>query len=244
MSGKTEARVRLLRYTPDPEGAVALGARLCYSPSGLDELGEKLSQADKAKYIQRLVDMGHVSPLEHASFTFGLEGVSRALLAQITRHRLASFSVQSQRYVSKKNDDVFDYIIPPAIERLGGEAVAEYGQQMRTMQNWYNDWLDRLGNAGESSNEDARFVLPNACETKMLLTMNARELLHFFGLRCCNRAQWEIRGVAWSMLELCRKAAPAIFRTAGPACVAGQCPEGNMTCGRAEEVRRRHGGMQ
>lgn len=154
------------------------------------------------------------------------------LLAQLTRHRLASFSVQSQRYVSKANEQgCFSYILPPAIEALGEEAVAEYDRQMMTMQQWYNDWQARLGNAGEASNEDARFVLPNAAETRMVLTMNARELLHFFRMRCCNRAQWEIREMAWKMLELARPTAPYIFADAGAPCIHGVCPEGKMTCG-------------
>lgn len=233
-----EPRVRLLHHTPEPEKAVALGAKLCYDGSGLEQLAETMEQTDINKFIKRLVGMGHLSPLEHASFTFGIEGVSRAFLAQVTRHRIASFSVQSQRYVSKRTDDVFPYIIPPAIKLLGEEAVKEYDAQMRTMQKWYNDWVDRLGGSGESSNEDARFILPNASETKMLLTMNARELLHFFSLRCCNRAQWEIRGVAWSMLDLCFTAAPAIFETAGPGCIGGGCSEGRMSCGKQEEVRK------
>jgi len=179
--------------------------------------------------------MGHESVLEHVSFTFLIEGVSRVLLAQLTRHRIASFSVQSQRYVSYA--DGFGYIIPPAIAALGEDAVAEYEGQMAQMQSWYEGWQKRLGDAGEKSNEDARFVLPNACETRILMTMNARELRHFFALRMCSRAQWEIRQMATSMFEQCCRVAPAMFRDAGPGCLRGACPEGAKSCGRVAQIR-------
>ena len=128
--------------------------------------------------------------------------------------------------------DGFDYVIPPSIRELGDEAVSDFCSQMDTMHRWYTEWQQRLGAKGEKSNEDARFVLPNACATRMVVTMNARELLHFFELRCCNRAQWEIRALAWDMLRLCREAAPEIFENAGPACLRGACPEGKASCGR------------
>ena len=188
-------KVNLIRYTEDPEATVALAAKLCYSDRELPDLTENIMAKDNSAFISKLTEMGHMSPIEHASFTFSIEGVSRALLAQITRHRIASFSVRSQRYVS---EDSFNYIIPPAIEALGAAAVARYVGQMDTIMDWYRDWQSALGR-GEKSNEDARFILPNACETKMVVTMNARELMHFFELRCCNRAQWEIREVAWMM---------------------------------------------
>ncbi|MDL2220226.1 FAD-dependent thymidylate synthase [Eubacteriales bacterium OttesenSCG-928-N14] len=232
-------KVKLLAATPNAQQIVAMGAKLCYSAANLDDLQQGVEAKDQQKYLEKLVDMGHLSPIEHASFTFGVEGVSRALLAQITRHRIASFSVQSQRYVGKANTaDGFDYILPPAIEALGEEAVAEFDAQMRQMHAWYTTWVDRLGNAGQSSNEDARFVLPNASETKMVITMNARELLHFFKLRCCNRAQWEIRDLAWQMLKLAQQQAPYLFAAAGPGCIDGACPEGKMSCGKMAEVRQ------
>ncbi|HEX3032187.1 MAG TPA: FAD-dependent thymidylate synthase, partial [Bacillota bacterium] len=184
--------VNLLRHTLNPEEVVAMGAKLCYSGAGIEELMQGIESADQSKFIEKLLDIEHLSPIEHASFTFGIEGVSRALLAQITRHRIASFSVKSQRYVSESssvNEGVFDYIIPPRIEALGAEQVAEFKRQMAQMQDWYDYWNEQLGASGESSHEDARFVLPNAAETKLVVTMNARELFHFFNLRCCNRAQ-------------------------------------------------------
>ena len=236
---EVKPNVKLLRYTPAPEELVAMAGKLCYSPASLDDLQERIETHDQSKYLKKLTDMGHLSPIEHASFTFGIEGVSRSLLAQITRHRIASFSVQSQRYVALGDDENgFDYVVPPRIAALGEEAEAEYHAQMAQMNAWYQTWRKRLG-AGEASNEDARFVLPNAAATRMLVTMNARELLHFLSLRCCNRAQWEIREVAWQMLEQAYAAAPQLMRLAGPSCLHGACPEGRMSCGRAEEVRER-----
>ncbi|MEG2202614.1 MAG: FAD-dependent thymidylate synthase [Christensenellaceae bacterium] len=234
---QTKLKTVLLMATPDPELLVSMGAKLCYSSSDI----EKLQQSPKSEeFIDRLTQMGHLSPIEHASFTFGIEGVSRALLAQITRHRLASFSVQSQRYVNQtKKSGEFAYIIPPSIEALGNDAVKKFEDQMHTMQEWYDEWVQELGANGEKSNEDARFVLPNACETKMILTMNARELLHFFHLRCCNRAQWEIRELAWQMLALVLSKAPSLFKNAGPSCVSGTCTEGKMTCGKMREMKER-----
>ena len=205
--------VKLLEYTPNPERTVALAAKLCYSDATIENLQEGLDKGDVNKFIERLRSFGHASPFEHASFTFGIEGVSRSLLAQITRHRIASYSVKSQRYVAaNKGEDTFNYVIPQAIEELGEDKI-------------------------EKSNEDARFVLPNAAETKMVVTMNARSLMNFFNLRCCNRAQWEIREVAWQMLALVLEVAPSIFGNCGASCVAGPCSEGKMSCGKMLEVR-------
>ena len=227
-------KVILIRHTLSPEETVALGAKLCYSKSTVEQLKEKVSQKDQGEFIDRLMAMGHESVLEHASFTFGIEGVSRALLAQLTRHRLASFSVQSQRYVGYEQG--FGYIIPPRIQALGKNAVEEFQAQMSTMEQWYKEWQRKLG-SGESSNEDARFVLPNACETRLIMTMNVRELRHFLSLRMCERAQWEIRALATEIHRLCMEAAPALFRDAGPECLRGRCPEGEKTCGKMTEKR-------
>ena len=234
---EAKLQVTLLSHTPDPEKTCALAARTCYSALGYEELRALVEEKDQAAFLRRIVASGHLSVLEHASFTFGISGVSRALLAQVTRHRIASFSVQSQRYVSL--DKGFCYIVPPRIKALGADAEKEFARQMDEMQRWYVEWQERLGGSGEGSNEDARFVLPNACETHITMTMNARELLHFFSLRCCNRAQWEIREMAVEMLRLCKQAAPAIFENAGPGCVSGPCPEGAKTCGKAAEMREK-----
>ncbi len=236
MPERKALKVELIRHTLNPEETIALGAKLCYSKATIGDLKEKTEAKDQSTYIEKLLGMGHESVLEHATFTFGIEGVSRVLLAQITRHRLASFSVQSQRYVSY--DQGFGYILPPQIEALGPEAVSEYERQMETIQTWYRGWQDQLGAAGEGSNEDARFVLPGACETRLMMTMNVRELRHFLSLRMCNRAQWEIRALAKEMHRLCLEVAPALFADAGPGCLRGKCPEGAKTCGRMEEVRQ------
>ncbi len=235
---QVKPKVKLLQYTPVPENLVSMAARLCYSQSDLEALEARVEQRDQTAFIKKVTGMGHLSVIEHAAFTFGIEGVSRSFLAQITRHRIASFSVQSQRYVAQGGEQGFDYVIPPAIEALGEEAVREFESQMQAMSGWYEAWRARLGK-GEKSNEDARFVLPNACATRMMVTMNARELLHFLNLRCCGRAQWEIREAAWQMLDLAYKAAPALFENAGPGCLGGACPEGEKSCGRAGEMRER-----
>ena len=225
-------KVVLLQYTPEPERTVALAARLCYSPSGIDALQEKLSGADITGFLEKIMSLGHQSVLEHASFTFGIEGISRAASHQLVRHRLASYSQQSQRYVTFSGSE-FPLVVPESIS--GNAARREvFDRAMHACAEAYRTLVE----AGVPA-EDARFVLPNAAETKIIVTMNARELLHFFGLRCCERAQWEIRAVACEMLCLVRGTAPVIFRDAGPGCLAGPCPEGSMTCGNAAEVRKR-----
>ena len=233
---EVKLHVALIRHTLSPEETVALGARLCYSRATIDDLTRRVSAKDQSDFVQKIMGMGHDSVLEHASFTFGVEGVSRVLLAQLTRHRLASFSVQSQRYVSYEQG--FGYIVPPKIAALGQDAADEYARQMDQMHQWYCRWQERLGAAGESSNEDARFVLPGACETRLMMTMNVRELRHFFSLRMCSRAQWEIRALATEMHRLCMEVAPALFADAGPGCLRGACPEGAKSCGRAAEIRK------
>lgn len=232
---RSEMKAVLIRHTLSPEEVVALGARLCYSKARVDDLLDKVEAKDQTEFVHKIMSMGHDSVLEHASFTFGIEGVSRTLLAQITRHRVASFSVQSQRYVSYEKG--FGYIVPPKIEALGADAVAEFERQMDTMHQWYVQWQEKLG-TGEGGNEDSRFVLPGACETRMMVTMNVRELRHFFSLRMCSRAQWEIRALANEMHRLCMEVAPALFENAGPACLRGACPEGEKTCGKMLQIRQ------
>ena len=245
-------KVTLLAHTPQPEHILAAAARLCYSPATIDDVMESLTEEKTASFVEMLAEIGHESPIEHASFTFGIEGVSRALLAQLTRHRIASFSVQSQRYVA---ETMFEYVVPPQIADIP-EAAAEFRRAMEEDQRHYESLTARLkekhladklaaGMGEKEANraaekqaiEDARFVLPNACTTKILMTMNARSLMNFFHHRCCNRAQWEIRELAERMLVLCLEVAPHLFKNAGPSCIAGPCPEGKMSCGRAEEVR-------
>lgn len=231
MSKNTELKVELLQHNAEPEMIAALAAKLCYSGAELSDLKEKVSGAEQTDFIRKLIGMGHFSVFEHVSFSFGIEGVSRALTHQLVRHRLASYSQKSQRYV--KAGAEFPYIIPHTIED-NEEALAIYRKAMSKIAECYNE-LSSLNIPAE----DARYVLPNACETKIIVTMNARELLHFFALRSCNRAQWEIRELSDKMLALCYAVAPAIFENAGPGCVSKGCSEGNFTCGRASDVRSR-----
>lgn len=226
--------VTLLAHTPEPVMKIALGARLCYSDSDIASLAEA-TKGREDKLVKKLYSLGHLAMFEHASFTFGIEGVSRSLLAQITRHRVASFAVQSQRYVKM---DGADFVVPPAIEALGEEAINEYSAQLETMQGFYNHWL----NLGIKA-EDARFMLPNAAATRMLVTMNARELLHFLSLRCCERAQWEIRRLAWCMLGILLREAEPIFINAGPNCVCEKCSEGSMSCGNSAKMKELHASL-
>ena len=253
------AKVTLLTYTTEPERTVASAAKLCYSASDISTIKEGLTDEKTASFVEMLAELGHESPIEHAYFTFGIEGVSRSLLAQITRHRIASYSVQSQRYVKEKN---FSYVTPPEIAK-DPETLKIYEESMAKAEEAYHALADKLSegylneflaagidektakrNAEKKAIEDARFVLPNACETKLVMTINARSLINFFHHRCCNRAQWEIRDVADQMLALVSKVAPNIFKTAGPPCLVGGCPEGKMSCGKLKEVREKYKNMR
>lgn len=223
--------VILLTHTPEPEKIVAAAAKLCYSQKAdIKTLMDGLDTETVNKFIKKLMAMHHESPLEHVSFTFAIEGVSRALLAQITRHRIASFSVRSQRYCSEED---FDSIMPDPVYQ-DPKKRAVFRSAMADVKIAYNELQD-LG----SKNEDARSVLPNACATRMIVTMNLRELLHFFNLRCCVRAQAEIRELANRMLILCKEVSPVLFMHAGAHCEAlGYCPEGKMSCGRAPTLEK------
>ncbi len=236
---QSKLKVVLLRHTPEPEEAVALAAKLCYSSANIGDLQEKIEAKDQKKFVEKLVKIGHMSPIEHVTFTFGIEGISRACSHQLVRHRLASYSQQSQRYVKAGGSEGFGFIVPPSVIEAGKKDW--FIEKMGQMQMWYDELVEALGDSGEKSNEDARFLLPNAAETKIIVTMNARELLHFFRQRCCNRAQWEIRYMAEEMFKLAKEVAPTIFTKAGPGCVSGPCTEGEMTCGKIKEVRKKYG---
>lgn len=164
---------------------------------------------------------GHLSTAEHAQFTFEIDGVSRVLLAQLTRHRIASFSVQSQRYTGVKPE----WIVPPSVNLYGYEnayrAYCDAGYAL----------MQEMMEHGVPA-EDARFAIPQGVTCGLIMSMNARELMHFFDLRCCSRAQWEIRALAFEMLELCKIAAPQLFENAGASCAHGPCPEGKKSCGK------------
>lgn len=262
-------KVTLLTHTPMPEQTVAMAAKLCYSPSDIESLRDGLTEEKTTAFLDMLSDLGHGSPVEHASFTFGIEGISRACSHQLVRHRIASYSQQSQRYV---DGNKFDFVTPPEIADCE-EAYSEYKKIIDTQADAYGKIRDALivkyirQNKGadlsgtndeiinafkdedkktfnayvKKANEDARFILPNACTTKIICTFNTRSLYNFFAHRCCNRAQWEIREVAQQMLLLCLEAAPTLFKKCGPSCLFGACPEGKMSCGKMKEMREKYG---
>ncbi|WAM34437.1 FAD-dependent thymidylate synthase [Caldicellulosiruptor morganii] len=253
-------KVSLLSHTPEPEKVVATAAKLCYSNTSVENIFDRLDDEAIKNFLSFLVEIGHQSPLEHVSFTFGIEGVSRSFTHQLVRHRIASYSQQSQRYVRL---DGFEYVIPPSIEE-DEELKTIFEDTMREIARTYRVLTEKLQEkhraafvskgfsdkeafkrAEKMAIEDARYVLPNACETKIIMTMNARELLHFFGERCCNRAQWEIRSVADKILEIVKEVAPNIFRFAGPKCIKlGYCPEGKFSCGEFEQVKKKYLGKR
>lgn len=281
--------VTLIAWTPAPEQVVAAAGKTCYSDKPASKILDTMTDEAAAKFIRRILSSGHHSVLEHATFTFAIEGVSRSLLAQITRHRIASFSVQSQRYVDMANapicapqaiqdnphalrvfedlmdethrayQDIHAYLLSEQLHKKYSDFVKShpdlpsvaYGNskyfhlvldaKMNALQNapeasiedhmLYAAYKKDRAVAEKFANENARAVLPNATATNITMTMNARELLHFFNMRCCNRAQDEIRNLADKMLVLCQQVAPTIFEKAGAPCVSGKCPEGAMTCG-------------
>lgn len=260
-------KVTLLAHTPEPEKTVACAAKLCYSSSSVDSLYDGLTKEKTDSFVEMLSEIGHESPIEHVSFTFAIEGISRACSHQLVRHRIASYSQKSQRYVSEAQ---FDYVTPPVVAE-SPETDRLYRDTMESIQRAYEQLRSAIlvkyirgflkDNGGEApddadlaaafrethkkeytaflkkAQEDARFVLPNACETSIIVTMNARSLMNFFKHRCCNRAQWEIKAVADEMLRLVLDVAPTLFQHAGPSCLRGGCPEGKMSCGKISEVR-------
>lgn len=231
--------VKIIAHTPDIERVIASAGKLCYSKVGADDIVRKSTKEDNERFVRMLADIGHESPLEHVSFTFAVEGISRACSHQLVRHRLASYSQQSQRYVNL--DKTFDYIIPPSI--IENNLNVEYNEFMDKIHDFYREIscdlecvYRRKGMSKKEANkkaiEDARYVLPNACETKLVFTMNVRTLLNFFEKRCCVRAQWEIRQLANEMLRQCKEISPVLFNNAGATCERGYCKEGNMSCGK------------
>lgn len=263
-----QSTVTILEHTPNPEKLIAQAAKLCYSSSSIEEIGDKLTEENVDKFLNMLMSLGHDSPLEHVSFTFGIEGVSRALTHQLVRHRIASYSQQSQRYVRL---DQFEYIIPKEIE-MYKYLKQQFIEDMENIQKQYDFYVEELllnyiyeylveekqiyspdiqqdknlmikimktsykadyNKFEKKAIENARYVFPNACETKIVVTMNARSLLNFMSHRCCSRAQDEIQELAYKMLIEVKKVAPILFKKAGASCVQlGYCKEGKMSCGR------------
>ena len=220
---ETKMKVKVLAHTPEPERVCAAAARLCYNKMDIEELYENITEEKIRKTLEQVIKSEHHSTIEHASITFGIEGISRACTHQLVRHRLASYSQQSQRYVNEKE---FSFIIPPSIAG-NEEKKKKFLESMESVQKIYSEMRE-----SGVLNEDARFLLPNATETKIVVTMNFRELWNFFELRTCTRAQWEIRVLANKMLEESKKIAPIVFSMAGAKCkTRGYCPEGKNNCG-------------
>lgn len=222
-------KVKLIAYTPEPEKLCGSAAAVAYSSEGLEENYNK-PEENSRKILNFCVNSGHHSITEHAVFTFDVQGISRACSHQLVRHRLASYTQQSQRYVKF---DELDYVMPPEVEN--SDQKEKFGEIMKNLANSYKELLD----SGIPA-EDARYLFPNAAKTNIVVTMNARELIHFFRLRCCNRAQWEIHELADSMLKEAKKAAPTLFKNSGPNCVKGPCTEGKFTCGKMAEVKEKY----
>ena len=213
-------KVKLLAHTPNPDLLAGLAARVCWSKEAASEI--VLDEEKLTGTLKKAIERGHTSVMEHVTFTFSIEGISRACSHQLVRHRMASYSQQSQRYVSL---DEPEYVTPP---KINGDPAAKELYDKRMTEAWrgYRDLLE----AGVRE-EDARFVLPNSAKTNIVVTMNARSLLSFFKLRCCLHAQWEIRGLASEMLLAVREVAPKLFDAAGAPCVtSGNCPESDTSC--------------
>ena len=244
-------KVTMLTHTPEPEKLIAMAAKLCYSSTDVATLEQGLTDEKIKSFLDMLMSIGHESPLEHVTFTFAIEGISRSCSHQLVRHRIASYSQQSQRYVTMNN---FKYVIPPNITECGLEE--DYVAMMNDLRDKYEyiqkklteKLVEKEGNHDNKTikkcekiaNEDARFILPNACETSIIVTMNIRSLYNFFEHRMCNRAQWEIRELAWEMWKQCIEVSPTLFKHAGPPCTHGGCPEGKMSCGQVFEIREIH----
>ena len=221
--------VKLLSYTKNAEKICASAANGCYSEKPAFEIYENMSDDSAKRIIEKVTDSGHLSVIEHSNFTFSVKGVSRSLTHQLVRHRLASYSHQSMRYVNFEN---FEYVIPPSVSEDPAKKEV-FEMAMRIIRDTYKNFLDK-----GIKPEDARFILPIGTKSSIVITMNARQLLHFFSLRCCNNAQWEIRELANKMLEICRKTCPVIFRNAGSACVFyGYCPEVGKSCGKKPTLK-------
>jgi len=225
MAKQDKLTVKLLSYTADPEQNIVAAIRQCYASVGAEELKEKTTEEVRKRLIKQVIESGHTSTLEHASFTFAIDGVSRVTEIHLIRHRIASFSIQSGRYV-KRGDA--GYRVPPAIRGLEDKKLYEkYLKHLDNTQELYNELIE----AGIKA-EDARYAQPQSVQVKIVMTMNARELLHFFSVRSCVRAQWEIREVAQQMLKLVKEIAPNLFENAGAPCVSQKvCDQGKLSCG-------------
>lgn len=226
----------LLRHTPDPDRLVALAARRCYSSRAADDIEGHLSQEEIERLLGFLRQRNHLSPFEHADFTFSADGISRALSHQLVRHRIASYSQESQRYVNYMKTPELPYVVPPSVAK-NSDALEIFDRAVNHTLAAYREMV----NAGVPP-EDARYIFPNAIETKLVFTMNARSLFNFFEQRCCIKAQWEIRQLAFDMLKAVRQVAPQIFKSAGAPCqfaISPYCRENDLECPQYKSMQQR-----
>ena len=239
---ETKLNVKILSHTMNPELVASTAGKLCYSSLDIEELIKKQTPEDMERFINMIVSSGHHSILEHCTFTFAIEGISRACAMQLTRHRIASYSMRSQRYVNEKQ---FEYVVPDIVKDMGGLAYTEYCNDMKKInemylkwQSQFKEWVESTNyptngmNSQKVANENARYVLPNACETKTVVTMNLRSLINFCNHRCCRRAQDEINQLAWAMVEEVEKISPLLAKCLGATCQFGKCGEGAFSCQR------------
>lgn len=226
----------LLRHTPDPDRLVALAARRCYSSRAADDIEGHLLPEEIERLLGFLRQRNHLSPFEHADFTFSADGISRALSHQLVRHRIASYSQESQRYVNYMKTPELPYVVPPTVAQ-NPEALKIFAGAVNHTLAAYREMV----NAGVPP-EDARYIFPNAIETKLVFTMNARSLFNFFEQRCCIKAQWEIRQLAFDMLKVVRQVAPQIFKSAGAPCqflLSPYCRENDLECPQYKSMQKR-----
>lgn len=233
MAREAKLKVVLISHTKNPEQVVATAIKQCYSASGASDFKRSIDNKDATRLIKKVVASGHTSTIEHASFTFAIEGISRACTHELVRHRIASYSQQSQRYVNLGKKGIA-YVIPPELKKRKNEKLLKrFIETVNFLENEYRDFIN-LG----IKPEDARSLLPNACEAKIVVTMNARSLKNFFKLRMCQRAQWEIRALATKMAKEVKKVSPAIFASIGPTCMTEKiCWEGEMSCGLWKKIK-------
>lgn len=220
--------VSLITSTPEPDRVVAAAARLCYSPVPASDLAREFTMEEAARLLKHLRRSGHLSPFEHASFVFAVDGISRACSHQLVRHRIASFSQQSQRYVRASRPD---YVTPPSIA-ASKPLHKEYQRAIDALFALYGKFT-----AQGIPNEDARFLLPNAAVTHLVMSMNLRELIHISALRLCTNSQWEIRSLFRAVKDVLTRLDPFLGSLLQPRCEdLGYCPEMHC-CGRFPHKR-------
>lgn len=228
--------VYIIARTSNPLQTIETAARTCYSDKSPKEIIEDIknhpNHEKSMKYVRGVFKSGHLSVFEHVSFTFGIEDVSRAFLAQITRHRLASFSVRSQRYVDMRS--AYQNTIEETLKYLSNMKEENVIKYINESFEGYNASLE-----DGDLKEMARLLLPEATLTTMVVTMNVRELVHLFSLRLCVRAWKPMRDVVEKMYECVMEELPEVFELVGPSCkTLGYCPEGNRSCGKAPTIKQ------